>query len=291
VRFFDTAAMYAGGRSEALLGRVLEPVRSNLTLLTKGGVSYADLSDLRTGRRDSSYEALRASLEGSLTRLRTDVVDVYLIHQCDHTRTPEEAMENLRRLVEEGMTRAVGFSNFGPEQCQRALATGIPSYVEYSFSLLDRRYVHELDAAGAAGCRRLSYGTFVHGMLAEDLSLATVFNEEDWRHRARTSTTAVNSGAIFFTGDAYARNIEVAGQLRAIAAGMGVSLASLVVALTRREPHTDLMLFGCRSVAELEENLAAMALELPDDVVEAAGAVLTAADRPTENKLSGQTYP
>ena len=289
LRNFDTASMYGAGRSERLLGEVLAPVRDEIVLITKGGVSYPDLNDLRISTRDSSYEALRSSLEGSLTRLRTDYVDAYLIHQHDPGLTPEAAMENLQRLVDDGLTRAVGFSNFGAVECRRALDTGIPRYVEYSFSLLDRRYLGELDAARQAGCTRLTYGTFVHGMLAEHLTPATTFDERDWRYRARTSTTAVNSGSIFFSGDAYERYVAVADRLRAIADEHGCSLAALVLAVTVREPHTDVALIGCRSVAELDENLAALAIEIDAETAEAVDEVLSGVDRPHVNELGALT--
>jgi aryl-alcohol dehydrogenase-like predicted oxidoreductase len=285
VRFFDTASMYAGGKSEALLGEVLEPSRSTITLLTKGGVSYPDLHDLRVSTRDSSYDALRRSLEGSLSRLRTDSVDIFLIHQQDPSIEPEAAMANLRRLVDDGLTREVGFSNFGADAARRAFATGIPTYVEYSCSLLDRRYLGELAAAAEAGCRRLGYGTFVHGLLSEDLSGDTQFEPNDWRHRARTAGNAVNSGSVFFTGAAYARNVEIAHGLREIAVGLGVRLAVLVLALTLREQRTDLTIVGCRSVEELHEDLSALRLQLDDATLGAVHELLSSADRPTVNAL------
>ncbi len=285
VRFFDTASMYAGGKSEELLGEVLSPMRSSITLLTKGGVSYPDLTNLLVSTRDSSYDALRRSLEGSLGRLRTDAVDVFLLHQFDHSRTPEEAMENLQHLVDDGLTRHVGFCNFGANAFRRAMATGIPTFVEYSFSLLDRRYANELQQAADAGCRRLSYGTFVHGLLAEQMTADTEFPSTDWRNRSRTLGNAVNSGNVFYAGDAFAENVRVADELREIASRLGVSLAVFVLALIRTDPLSDLTLIGCRTVAELEENLSALRLDLDEQTRAQAGQILDSVKRPTQNTL------
>jgi aryl-alcohol dehydrogenase-like predicted oxidoreductase len=286
VRFFDTASMYAGGESELILGEALQDARKDITLLTKGGVSYPDLTDLRVSKRDSSYDGMKRSLEASLQRLRTDIVDVFLIHQEDMETPPEQAMANLQRLVDDGLTRAVGFCNFGAEGARRALATGIPSYVEYSCSLFDRRYMNEFAAAKAAGGRRIGYGTFVHGLLAEDLHEDTEFPPSDWRHRARTAGDAVNSGAPFYTGDAYARYVRVAQELRRIGERFGVSLAVFVLALTLLERNTDLTLIGCRSVDELNENLTALTLEVDGATQAEVAALLASVDRPSVNQLN-----
>jgi aryl-alcohol dehydrogenase-like predicted oxidoreductase len=285
VRTFDTASMYAAGKSEQLIGDVIAPMRDQIRLVTKGGVTYPDLTDLRVHERDSSYDGLRRSLDGSLGRLRTDHVDAFLIHQQDPSTEPEQAMENLQRLVDEGLTRAAGFSNFGSDACQRALATGIPTYVEYSLSLLDRRYVNDLTAARDSGCRRLTYGTFLHGLLSEELTETTEFREGDWRQRARTTRTAVNSGSIFYEGDAYAENVHVAGELRAVAQRTGLSLAAFVLALTQRDPVTDLVIMGCRSVAELHDDLSGLAADIDDETLAAVDAVLASAHRPDTNRL------
>ena len=285
VRFYDTAHFYGSGRSETLVGEVLSDRRDQITLCTKGGVRYTDPSDMRTLICDSSYDALRAFMEESLTRLRTDHADIYLLHQFDPALTPEQQMENLARLREEGLAREVGFCNFGAEASRRALATGIPTVVEYSFSLLDHRYVTELSDAGRRGGRRITYGSYVHGLLSENFAADHDFGPDDWRGRSRTLGRSGTSGNIFFAGDAFATNVRIAQRLREIADDLGLSLAAFVLALTVREPHSDIALMGVRSAAELQDGLSGLSVPLDDGVLARVAEVLADADRPTENQL------
>ncbi|GAA1864107.1 aldo/keto reductase [Pseudonocardia ailaonensis] len=285
VRFYDTAHFYGSGRSESLVGEMLHERRDRITLCTKGGVRYTDPSDMRTLVCDSSYDGLRAFMEESLTRLRTDHVDIYLLHQFDPALTPEQQMENLARLREDGLVKEVGFCNFGAEASRRALATGIPGVVEYSYSLLDQRYVTELSDAGRRGGRRITYGSYVHGLLSQDFEPDHDFGPDDWRGRSRTIGQSGTSGNIFFAGDAFAANVRIAKRLKVIADELGLSPAAFVLALTVREPHSDIALMGVRSAQELTDGLAGLSVPLSDDVLARVAEILADADRPTENRL------
>lgn len=290
IRFFDTAWFYSAGKVESLLGEVLASRRSDVRLCTKGGVSYSEAGNLLSLVRDASYEALRAGIEQSLERLRTDYVDVYLLHQQDVHRAPEQQMENLARLQEEGLTKHVGFCNFGSAATHAALATGIPSFVEFSCSLLDRRYVEDLTAAGAAGCKRITFGTFAHGLLSERWAPDHEFAPTDWRSRSRSEGQSGTSGNVFFAGDAFADNLRVADRLRELASEQGVSLAAFVLALTLEEPVSDIALLGCRTVDELNDALVGLQLVVEEDIRRSAAAVLAVADRPTRNQLGDGAF-
>jgi aryl-alcohol dehydrogenase-like predicted oxidoreductase len=285
VRFYDTAHFYGSGRSESLVGEMLHGLRNQITLCTKGGVRYTDPSDMRTLVCDSSYDGLRRFMDESLARLRTDHVDVYLLHQFDPALTPEQQMENLARLRDEGLAKEVGYCNFGAEASRRALATGIPTVVEYSYSLLDHRYLAELNDAGRRGGRRITYGSYVHGLLSEGFAEDHDFGPDDWRGRSRTLGQSGTSGNIFFAGDAFAANVAIARRLREVADGLGLSLAAFVLALTVREPHSDVALMGCRTPADVEDGLSGLATPIDDAVLGRVTEILADADRPTENRL------
>jgi aryl-alcohol dehydrogenase-like predicted oxidoreductase len=285
VRFYDTAHFYGSGRSEAIVGEILQDRRDQVRLCTKGGVRYTDPSNLLTLVRDSSYDALRRFIEESLTRLRTDHVDVYLLHQFDPALTPEQQMENLQRLKDEGLARDVGFCNFGAEAARRALATGIPSVVEYSFSLLDHRYLTELTACGDRGGLRITYGSYVHGLLSENFAEDHEFAPDDWRGRSRREGRSGTSGNVFFAGDAFAANVAIARRLRGLADAHGLSLAAFVLALTVRQPYTDIALVGCRNATEVKDGLSGLSVTLDDETLARAEEILATANRPTENLL------
>ncbi len=289
VRFFDTAHFYGSGRSELIVGEMLEGRRNQVRICTKGGVRYTDPTDLLTLVCDSSYDGLRAFIDESLIRLRTDHVDVYLLHQFDPSSTPEQQMENLARLQQDGLVEEIGFCNFGAEACRRALATGIPSVVEYSCSLLDRRYVNELTDAGSRGCTRITFGSFVHGLLSENFTADHEFDVDDWRGRSRRFGASGTSGNIFFAGDNFAKNIEVAAQLRTIAERYDLTLAAFVLALSVRQPESDIALYGCRNAKEVTDGLSGLEVLFKADDLEEVEAILEAAERPTENRLGLST--
>jgi aryl-alcohol dehydrogenase-like predicted oxidoreductase len=285
IRFFDTAHFYGSGRSEAIVGEMLEGRRDQVRLCTKGGVSYTDPSDLLSLVCDSSYPALRRFAEESLSRLRTDYVDVYLLHQFDPHLTPEEQMENVGRLREDGLVREVGFCNFGAEASRRALATGIPTVVEYSFSLLDRRYVNELQDCGSRGGTRIAFGSYTHGLLSENFAPTHEFAADDWRGRSRREGQSGTSGNVFFAGDAFARNVAVAAQLKEIADGLGLSLAAFVLAVSVRQPESDIALIGCRNAQEVHDGVRGLSVPIDDAILARVDEILQSVDRPAENRL------
>lgn len=274
IRFFDTAHMYGAGRSEELIGEVLADRRASLTLCTKGGVHLRVPTDVATMEPDSSTPALRRQLEQSLGRLQTEHVDLFLLHQPDPRRSPEEQMESLATIREEGFAREVGLSNFNLEDCRRALATGIPTVVEYTFSLIDGRSLAALEAAADAGARRITYGTFAHGLLAEDLTPDTEFGPADWRRRSRDTGDANTSGNILYAGSAYRENLAIAGALRELASGRGLSLGAFTLAMTLDSDRTDTVLVGARSATELADDLTALTLDVTDDERSAVAAIV-----------------
>jgi aryl-alcohol dehydrogenase-like predicted oxidoreductase len=285
VRFFDTAHFYGSGRSESIVGEMVEGWRDQIRLCTKGGVRYTDPTDLRTLVCDSSYEGLSAFIEESLKRLRTDHVDVYLLHQFDPALSPEQQMENLARLQQDGLVEEVGFCNFGVDACRRALATGIPSVVEYSCSLLDRRYLGELRDAGQRGCTRITYGSYAHGLLSEGFTVDHEFDAEDWRGRSRREGSSGTSGNVFFAGDAFERYIGVADQLRVVADRYDLSMAAFVLALSARQPESDVALFGTRNAKEVHDGLRGLGVELRAEDLAEVEAIVSSVERPSVNLL------
>ena len=113
VTFFDTAELYGnGGDSERFLGAILEGRRDRVVLATKFGWGQ----ETGTG----SAEAVRASIAGSLDRLRTDYVDLYYLHKADPATPIAETLGALDELVREGKVRAIGCSNFSASQLAEA---------------------------------------------------------------------------------------------------------------------------------------------------------------------------
>src|SRR5436853_1762978 len=116
VTLIDTADIYGDGSSEDYIGRVLEGRRDRVVLATKFGKPMADGPDLPRGSR----EYVRWAVEGSLRRLRTDVIDVYQMHDPDDGTPIAETLGALHELVQEGTVRHIGSSNYSAQQIEDA---------------------------------------------------------------------------------------------------------------------------------------------------------------------------
>ncbi len=165
ITFLDTADTYGGTRSEAFLGRILGDRRDDIVLATKFGMR---VDDDRPGGAAPSY--IRRAVEGSLSRLRTDRIDLYQLHQPD-PRTPiGETLATLGALVEEGKVREIGCSNFDAAQLRGAsgAAAGAARFVsvQNELNLLDRLDQDEgLAEAGRLGLAYIPYFPLASGLL------------------------------------------------------------------------------------------------------------------------------
>jgi aryl-alcohol dehydrogenase-like predicted oxidoreductase len=165
--FFDTADVYGGqGASEELLGQVLEGRRDQVVLATKFGM---DMGDGRGPRGSADY--IRHAVEGSLRRLRTEVIDVYWYHEPDGETPIGETLAALHELVEARTVRAIGASNFDAEQVEEADAVareqGLTRFtaIQNEYSLL----VREAERDVLPTCQRLGLGFVPYFPLASGL--------------------------------------------------------------------------------------------------------------------------
>jgi aryl-alcohol dehydrogenase-like predicted oxidoreductase len=167
ITFFDTADIYGGtGRSEELLGRVLEGRRDRVVLATKFGMDMGD-GATRRGSRDYVHRAVEASLR----RLRTDVIDYYWFHQPDLETPIEDTLSALHELVRAGKVRAIGASNFDVGQIEEAEAVARDgrltrfTAIQNEYSLLKRGVEQDVLPA----CERLGLGFVPYFPLASGL--------------------------------------------------------------------------------------------------------------------------
>jgi aryl-alcohol dehydrogenase-like predicted oxidoreductase len=166
--FLDTADIYGGdGASEALLGQVLDGRREQVVLATKFGM---DMGDGRGPR--GSREYILKEVEDSLSRLRTDVIDVYWYHEPDGVTPIAETLGTLDELVRAGKVRAIGASNFSAEQIEEADAVarehGLTRFtaVQNEYSLLARDAEQEvLPACERLGLAFVPYFPLASGLL------------------------------------------------------------------------------------------------------------------------------
>src|SRR3989442_558190 len=109
ITFFDTAEIYGPYTNEELVGEALAPMRKQVVIATKFGIKYENKQQLQ----DSRPEVIRQSVDGSLKRLRTDVIDLYYQHRVDPTVPIEDVAGTVKELIAQGKVRHFGMSEAG----------------------------------------------------------------------------------------------------------------------------------------------------------------------------------
>ena len=252
VTFFDTADTYGTGRSEELLGEVLEGRRDRVVLATKFGM---DMHDGRGPRGSRAY--IEHAVEASLTRLRTDVIDYYWYHQPDGTTPIAETLGTLDALVRAGKVRAIGASNFDAAQLRAADATarrdGLTPFtaVQNQYSLLKR----EAERDALPVCRELGIGFVPFFPLASGLLTGKYRPGEAGPPGARLS----DRGQI-----ASAAEFALIGALEEYAAERELPLTDVAIGALLADDAVTSVIAGATSPEQLRANAAA-ARWMPDE--------------------------
>jgi aryl-alcohol dehydrogenase-like predicted oxidoreductase len=258
VDHFDTAALYAFGANEELVGRALGPYRSRIVLATKGGMAGEPFPEGMKRVIDGSPGTIRRHCEDSLRRLRTDVIDLYYLHRWDKKVPIEESVGAMAGLVREGKVRAIGLSEVSATTLQRARAVHPIAAVQSEYSPAARNAeLGVLRACAEGGTAYVAFGSLMRGFLGGALRDVSNLHESDIR-RILPRFSAAN----------FARNVRLLDGWGALAREAGCTPAQLALAwLLTRGPHV-IPLPGTRSVAHLRENVAAASLQLPAGVIE-----------------------
>lgn len=259
---FDTAPSYGNGHAEELLGQALAGRRDTVVLVTKGGLVWNERSEVL--RHDGRLEHLSAVLDDSLRRLRTDHVDLYLIHWPDTAMPAGRTADALRDLLASGKTRYIGVSNYtGTAFRALAEALGDTALVanQVSYHLFDRRWARStFDTCRELGAGVMAYGSLAHGLLTGAISRDTVFDATDWR------ASGVIFGQPLLTAEHRDANLDVVGRLAEVANSAGMTLPQLALAWVLSHPAVSVALVGARTPEEIQEaaSVAAMSLTMPD---------------------------
>lgn len=167
ITLLDTADIYGGTRSEEFLGSILNGRRDTVVLATKFGMR---VDDAHPGGADPAY--VRASVQDSLRRLRTDRIDLYQLHEPDPATPIQDTLEVLNELVQEGKVRQIGCSNFSAAQLREAAAAVGPGAsafvsVQNQLSLLNRKDFDDgLAEAGRSGLAYIPFFPLFSGLLS-----------------------------------------------------------------------------------------------------------------------------
>jgi len=269
VTFLDTAELYGPYANEELLGKALAGRRDEVVLATKFGVRVAATPENPTGRvLDGSPENVRRSIEGSLTRLGTDHVDLYYQHRIDPGTPIEETVGALAELVREGKVRHIGLSEAAPETIRRAHAVHPLAAVQTEYSLWTR----DPEAEVLPTCRELGIGFVAYSPLGRGFLSGRFKSPED------LDETDFRRHGPRFTGENLAANLKLVERLEQLAAEKGVTSGQLALAWVLAQGDDVVPIPGTKRRAYLEENAGALDVSLsPDELRAIADALPPAA--------------
>ena len=245
VTFFDTANTYGRGQSEEFLGQVLKGRRDQVTLATKFGMDMGDGKGPRGSR-----EYILQAIEASLSRLRTDTIDVYWYHRPDGVTPIAETLEALDELVRRGSVRAIGASNFSAQQLEEADAVarerGLTRFVavQNEYSLL----VRDAERDVLPACERLGIGFVPFFPLASGLLTGKYRRGEAGPSGARLSDREqIASDEQFDLLDALARYADA----------RDVSLVDVAIGALIARPGISSVIAGATKPEQVHANAAA----------------------------------
>jgi aryl-alcohol dehydrogenase-like predicted oxidoreductase len=243
VTHFDTAALYGFGSNEALLGATLAPYRQNIQLASKCGVTGVD------GRRviDGRPETLTRTCLESLSRLRTDVIDLYYLHRWDRRVPIEDSIGALAGLVAAGRIRAIGLSEVSAATLRRAHAVHPIAAVQSEYSLWTRNpEVAVLDECRRLGVAFVAFSPLGRGFLGGELTDPAAMVPKDIRRDMPR-----------FGEPHFSVNMRLLIPYRRLADEVGCTPAQLALAwLLLKAPHV-VPIPGTTSTEHLEQNMGA----------------------------------
>jgi aryl-alcohol dehydrogenase-like predicted oxidoreductase len=259
INLFNTAATYGGGQSEEILGRALGTRRPDVVIATK----VAGSTGKAVVHRGLSRRHIIEALDGSLRRLQTDYVDVYLAHHFDSTTPLEETLETFDSIVRQGKARYIGFSNWPAWLAAKAIGmqqrNGWHSFCasESYYSLLGRDVEHELvPFCDDAGIGLLAWSPLAMGLLSGR------YTREDMQGQSGRFTTYDVVPPIDLV-DAH----DVLDVVRDIASSHGATPSQVSLAWLLTKKRVNSVLIGASSLSQLRENIAAANVNLSSDAL------------------------
>jgi aryl-alcohol dehydrogenase-like predicted oxidoreductase len=258
IDFLDTAQLYGPMTNEELVGRAVKGRRDEYVIATKFArrLDDATAGDLSTlGPLDGSADHVRSSIDGSLQRLGTDHVDLYYQHRVDPDVPIEETVGAMAELVEAGKVRYIGLSEAAPETIRRAHAVHPITVVQTEYSLWTRDLEDEvLPTLRELGIGLVAYSPLGRGFLSGRFKSPEDLDEGDFRRSGPR-----------FTGENLERNLELAGKVEELAEEKGCTPAQLALAWAMAQGGDVVPIPGTKRREYLEQNAAAVDVELTDD--------------------------
>ena len=241
INLIDTAPIYGYGRSEEIVGEAIRQRgrRESVILATKVGIDWT------RGKieRNSTRERILKELEDSLRRLQTNYIDIYQVHWPDPSVPIEETASTLRELYEQGRIRAIGVSNYSPEQMERFKSAAPLHTVQPPYNIFEREIEHDvLPYAFRSGTTALTYGALCRGLLSGAMRADRQFAVGDMRKNTDPK----------FQPPHFTEYVNAANKLDAFArANFGKRVIHLAVRWLLNQPGVGIALWGARRPDQL----------------------------------------
>jgi aryl-alcohol dehydrogenase-like predicted oxidoreductase len=250
VTLIDTAEIYGPFVNEELVGKAIKDRRDDVVLATKFGlVSHAGGG---VWNLDSSPANVRTAVEGSLSRLDTDRIDLYYQHRVDPDTPIEDTIGALAELVTEGKIRHIGLSEAGADTIRRAHAVHPVTALQSEYSLWTRDPEPKvLPVLRELGIGLVAYSPLGRGFLTGEIRTTDDFADNDSR---KTNPR--------FTGENFERNLRAVEEVKAIAAEVGATPGQVALAWVLAQGDDIAPIPGTKRVVRVEENVAADRVQL-----------------------------
>jgi len=277
VTFFDTAEVYGPYSNEELVGEALAPLRDQVIIATKFGFKPANESEAnsRWSELDSRPEHIRKAVEGSLKRLRTDVIDMLYQHRVDPKVLIEDVAGTVKDLIKEGKVKYFGLSEAGVQTIRRAHTVQPVTALQSEYSLWWRKPEEEtLQTLEELGIGFVTFSPLGRGFLTGKINENTKFESTDFR-----------SALPRFTQEARKANQALVDLINKFAKQKNITPAQIALAWLLAQKPWIVPIPGTTKLNRLEENMGSVSIELTEDdlneIDEAAAKI----------KIEGARYP
>jgi aryl-alcohol dehydrogenase-like predicted oxidoreductase len=255
IGWIDTAEVYGTGRSEELVGRAVADRRNDALVFTK----VAPAPEGSGFRPEEVHKACRRSLE----RLGIEHLDLYQLHWPDSTGVPlEDTWGAMAELVDEGLVRHIGLSNFDREPIERCETIRHVDSLQPEFSMLELENRELIAWCGEHGIGTITYGPLAYGILSGSITAETGFDPGD--HRARGGEV----WETFLRPEVIDRTMAVVDGLRGVAGRLGASVADVAIAWNVAQPGVTGAIVGSTRPGHVRSNAAAGDLALDDETLQ-----------------------
>jgi len=261
--WIDTAEVYGRGRSEELVAQAVRDYPDVLVftkLAPRGAGTGFDATSVRAGA------------EASLKRLGKDHIDLYQLHWPDENTSVEETWQAMAQLVDDGLVRWIGVSNFDVSLMERCEKIRHVDSLQPHFSLLHRGALDDrLPWCQRNGTGVIAYGPLGFGLLTGAFTKDTTFPDDDWR----SGKIGMSSYDELFAPGAFEKNLDIVERLKGLATDRGIAVGQLALAWVFHQSGATAAIAGSRSSSHTVENAGAGDVVLSGEDLELIDSFLT----------------